>query len=552
VILSVMASPLDAGRLAYENRTWARAYAQLKAADGDAPLGLDDLERLAMAAYLAGAEGDSETAWTRAHQECLRHGDARRAARNSLWLGFVLVLRGDMAPGTGWFARAGRILDDAGSPCAERGLLFVAESLRDLFGGDAAAALTRARDALALGERCADPDVATLGRITCGQALVMAGRQSEGVAELDEAMVAVTADEVSPIVAGLAYCAVIETCQLSFDLRRAAEWTAALSRLCEAQPDLVPYRGQCLVHRAEILQFHGAWMEAMAEAARAQDHLARPPGHPALGAALYRQAELLRLRGELGRAAELYTRASERGRDPQPGLALTRLAEGQATVAGAAIRRALDESTDAVARAHLLAAYVEIVLAAGDVGAARLAADELAAAAVARDAPVLRAMAGHATGTVLLAEGDPAAALPVLRTAWRTWRDLEAPYEAARARVAVGTACRRLGDEEGAALELHAAAGAFRGLGAAVDLARVEQLMSPSTRARGLSGREQEVLAALATGMTNRAIASALFISEKTVARHVANIFHKLGVSSRSAATAYAYEHGLVGHSYTE
>jgi DNA-binding CsgD family transcriptional regulator len=547
-----MAEPLDAGRRSFQLGLWADAHAELAAADDRAPLAVDDLERLAMAAYLVGADSDCEAAWTRAHHDCLHNGDPPRAARNALWLALALILRGELAPAGGWCARAARVLTESGRDCAERGLLLVFSALRMMFAGDPDAALPGFGEALVIAERFGDRDGATLARLGRGQALVLGGQQTEGVAALDEVMVAVTAGEVSPILAGLSYCAVIETCQMTFDLRRAKEWTAALSRWCESQPDLVPYRGQCLIHRAEILQVHGAWPEAMEEAARAHEQLARPPVHPALGAALYRQAELLRLRGELGRAAELYGRASERGRDPQPGLALTRLAEGQLAVADAAIRRALDEAIDPVTRAHLLAAYVEIVLAAGDEDSAQDAADELTMLAAHRDSPVLRAMAAYAAGTVHLARGDGRAALAVLRPAWATWRDLEAPYEAARVRLAVGTACRQLGDEDGAMLEFQAAADAFRALGAQSDLVRTGQLLAPPRPDGLLSGREREVLSVLATGMTNREIAGRLVISEKTVARHVANIFVKLGVSSRSAATAYAYENGVVGRRYTE
>jgi DNA-binding CsgD family transcriptional regulator len=500
-----------------------------------------------------GEDGDGTVIWARAYDECLRRGDAARAARNALWVNFALLLRGEMAPAGGWLARAQRALEGAGD-CVERGGVLIPQAIHHLFEGETPAALSEFSEALAIAERFGDRDVAAMGRLGRGQGLVITGQHVDGYAELDDVMVAVTAGEVSPIVAGLVYCAVIDMCHMTFDLRRAREWTAALSRWCESQPDLVPYRGQCLVHRAEILQIHGEWSDAMDEAERAYERFSRPPGHPAIGDALYRQAELLRLRGEFARAEEMYVRASEHGRQPQPGLALLRLAEGQVPVAAAAIRRAAGESTDPRARLHLMAAHVEVLLAADDVGAARLAADQLAGVAADLGGPALQATAGYATGTVLLAEGDATAALDVLRPAWATWRDLEAPYEAARVRVAVGLACRLLGDDDGAALEFNAAARAFRQLGAVTDLARVEEVSTsePADAACGLTDREVEVLRLLATGMTNRAIAAELVISDKTVARHVFNIFTKLGLSTRAAATAYAYEHQLVRPTYTE
>jgi DNA-binding NarL/FixJ family response regulator len=343
------------------------------------------------------------------------------------------------------------------------------------------------------------------------------------------------------------YCAVIEACHALLDLRRAREWTEALSRWCDAQPDLVPFRGQCLTHRAEIMKLRGAWTDALGEIERACERLLEPPPQAAVADALYDKAELHRLRGEFADAEAAFREASQWGRDPQPGLAQLRLDQADLAPAEAAIRRVVAESRDRDERARLLAAYVEIMLAVDDVAAARPAAEELAHIAIDVGAPFLDATSAYATGSVALADGDAQAAIVSLRTAWTVWCELDTPYEAARARVLIGLACRELGDDDTATMELDIARRAFSQLGAAPDIARLDALVAPSqpTDAAGLTGREVEVIELIAAGKTNRQIAEALFISEKTVARHVSNIFTKLAVSSRSAATAYAYRHGL-------
>jgi len=512
--------------------------------------GPEDLDRLAMASYLLGDEVSSASGWTRAHQAWLEAGLPARAARSAIWLSMSLMFRGEMAPAGGWHARAQRVLDDADLDCAERGLLMMPDALEKLFAGDSHAAedhFVRIDD---IGRRFNDPDVRALGRLGRGQALVQRGEQAAGMASLDESMVSVMADEVTPLIAGLVYCAVIETCHETFDYRRAQEWTAALSRWCDGQPDLVPYRGQCLVHRSEILQLGGEWSGAMDEAKRACAHLSRPPVHPAVGMAHYQQAELHRLRGELSAAEDAYLRAGRFGREPQPGLARLRLAQGRLDAAGESVRRAIDETTDPCGRSRLLAALVDIELAAGDEKAAGSAAAELSEIAARFDNPVARAIAAQANGVVLLAAGDARSALAELRPAWVIWRDVGAPHEAAAVRVLIAQACRLIGDLDGAANELDAARRTFRELGAVPDLLALESAAKGAgampRRACGLTDREVEVLLLIAGGRSNRAIADELFISAKTVARHVSNIFTKLGVSSRAAATAKAFEHQLM------
>jgi len=537
---------LERGRNAYARQAWGEAFAQLSAADRATPLEPADLELLAVAAGLLGRDRDSDDVTARAHHEYLRLGDVPRAARCAFWLGMSLLNRGEMARGGGWLARARRLLDDEQLDCVEQGFALVPVALQAMSQGDVAAAYSTFDQAGKIGDRFGDPDLMTLSRLGRGECLIHLGEIAEGVAWLDEVMVAVTAREVSPIVVGIAYCAVIAACQEIFDLRRAQEWTAALSDWCDSQADLVPFRGQCLVNRAQIMQLHGAWPEAVGEAQRASEFLAGQP--EVAGSVFYQQAELYRLRGEFRKAEEGYRQASEWGRTPQPGLAQLRLAQGNVEPALASIRLAVDQAQDRITRARLLPVFAEIALAAGDVDAARAAADELAKIAADLGAPVLNAISAHARGAVLVSEGDARGALDVLRRAWTAWQELEAPYEAARVRVLIGLACRDLGDEDTGAMELDAARRTFQQLGAGPDLERVEELSRKSApkAAGGLTAREVEVLRLVAAGKTNRAIAEKLVISEKTVARHVSNIFTKLGLSSRSAATAYAYEHDLV------
>ena len=544
---SVAGDALEQGRKAFGDRAWGAAFTLLGEADGAEPLGPDDLDRLGLAACLVGRDDDCDRYWVRAHQAYLDAGDVAGAVRVAAWLGFTFYLVGEEAQASGWLMRAQRLVDEAGLDTVERALLLIAPGLDAMEAGDDAGAAAAFGEAEDIARRFGDADLVALARVGRGQALTRLGRVHEGVGLLDEALVAVTSGEIGPLVSGIAYCASIEAFHEAFDLGRARQWTTALTRWCASQPDLVPFRGNCLVHRVEVMQLGGAWPQALDEARRACDLLSQPP-QPGAGEAHYLEGELHRLAGRFDEAEEAYRAAAELGRPPQPGLALMRLAQDRPDAAAATSRRVVDETTDRVGRCRVLPAHVEILLAVGDVAGARAAADELAGIVAGHDAPLLRAVADTATGSVLLAEGDAPGACVTLRRAWRAWCDLDAPYQAARARVLLGMACRRMGDDDGAAFELDAARAMFRRLGATVDLTRVPDAAPPAPprAAGGLTAREVEVLGLIASGRTNRAIAEALFISEKTVARHVSNIFTKLGLGSRSAATAYAYEHGLV------
>ena len=532
----------DQGRAAFEREAWADAYAYLAEADIEM-LELDDLECLSVAAYLTGRSNESIRSWERAHHGWAARGDIRRAARASFWLVFELLNQYDLAIGSGWIDRTQRLLEHEGD-CVEVGYLRYASGLLTIFQGDPEAAEALFGEALATGERFRDTELVTLARIGRGRCLVYLGRVAEGIALLDEAMVAVGAREVSPVAVGDAYCTVIEGCEELFDIHRVRAWTDAFYAWCEAQPQLVMYRGSCFVHRAELLALSGRWHEAFDEIDSALNRISNPRDAAALGAAFYLRGELHRLRGSWDEASGAYRQANELGREPQPGLALLRVAQGRTAAAVAAIRRVLDESQDPLSRSRVLGAFVEIMCLAGDPAAALAAAQELEAIASELNRPWLRAMASTALGRAGLATSDVRAALGTLRTAWRVWNELEMPYEAARVRTLIANACAALGDDDGEQMERDAARATFEQLGAAPDLAL--SAGGASSPANGLTARELEVVRLLATGATNRAIARELRISEKTVATHVGHMFTKLGVESRSALTAYAYEHGLV------
>jgi ATP/maltotriose-dependent transcriptional regulator MalT len=535
---------LELGRQAFARRSWREAYERLAAAGSPE---IDDLEHLAVAAYLVGRDEESTRAWEQAHLACLSAGDLDRAARNGFWLALTLALRGEMARSDGWRARGERLIEEAGPSCSARGYLLMAEFLDALMAGDPATAHQRAGGMVEIAHGCGDVDLLAFGLLGSGQSLLAMGDVDRGVRLLDEAMVSVTTGEVGPIAAGIIYCAVIEACADAFDVRRAAEWTEALHDWCASDPDLVPYRGQCMVHRSEVLQARGEWSAALMEAEQASVRLA-DPFHPALGVARYQEGELHRLRGEFEASAEAYRAAAELGRDPAPGVALLRLAEGDVDSAGIAIRRMLAEG-EPRHRPLVLAAAVEIHLARGDLDEARATSDELAGFADLVDMPLLHAIADGAAGAVLLAEGDPGGALVRLRRAGAAWRTLGIPYDAARARVRVAIACQALGDHAAAELEAGAARATFEHLGARPAIEWMESLAGGGDQAGNtlpLTEREMEVLRLIATGRTNREIAAELVISVHTVSRHVQNIFLKLDLSTRAAATAYAYEHHLL------
>ncbi len=533
----------ERGRTAVAGRVWSEAYACLAQAHRSGCLDAADLDRLAVAAYLVGCDREADEYAAQSFHAWLDSAEPRRASRRAAWLGLQLLLRSEDVRSRAWFARAAEVVRDLGDDAApERGLLLVPVGLGQLGGAPEAAASTFA-EVTALGRRCREPDLVALGELGQGQAALAKGDVAQAMARLDEAMLAVVSDEVSTEAAGIVYCAVIGECEASFDLARARQWTSALDLWCQQQPGLVPFRGICLVHRAHLMQLSGEWSDAVDEADHACSLL---NSHPAAGDAYYRLGELHRLRGRYADAERCFREAVRWLADPQPGQALLRLAQGRHAEAASAMRRALDAQPSGLGRARLLPAYVRIMLEVGEPEAARQAAADLSGVATRVGVPLLTALAAEVEGACALSDGDGITGLTHLRVAWRAWQALGTPYESAQVRLLMARCHLLIGDVGAADLELEAAGWVFEHLDAAPDLERVRRLSSRGGPAGPLTGREVEVLRLVATGTTNRAIAAELFVSEKTVARHLSNIFVKLDVRSRAGATAYAYQHQLV------
>ena len=535
---------IDQARAAVERKAWSEAFELLNDLEtiGLAP---EDLERLADAAWWTGRMEESIVARQKAYTGYAEAGDDRRAGWMAARLCLDHFLRDEPAVGAGWFARMQRHAKEL-PECVELGFATLLEATVLRFTGDPASAFPLAERAAEIGQRFGDRELLVMAIHTQGLILITQGRVADGVPLLDEAMTSVVAGELSDLFTGAVYCNVIGACLEIADVRRAGDWAEAARAWAESLPPESPYPGMCRINRAQLANLRGEWSRAEAEAIRATEELIG--FSPALAAeALYETGEVRRRRGDLAGAEEAFERAHELGVEPQPGLALLRLAQGKVDAALTALRTAvMGASGNRLRRARLQGALADVALAAGDLDGARAAADEADSIARETDAPVLAASAATVRGSVLLAEGDVPGALASLRRAGALWQELRLPYEGARARMAYGLALREAGDEDDARFELRVALAAFERLGAARDAARASDLMGgPAALPGGLTAREAEVLRLVASGKTNRDIAVELVISEHTVARHLQNMFGKLGVTTRSAAAAFAYEHGL-------
>jgi DNA-binding CsgD family transcriptional regulator/tetratricopeptide (TPR) repeat protein len=552
-----MPNDLEHSRACYDRGAWDEAFEGFRLADQNAPLACDDLQRLGIAAYLIGHELEFERYFDRLHRAQLEQGHREPAARSAFWLGLTLLFRGETAQSNAWIARGQRFVEKL--DCVEHGYLMLPGIERILREGNAVEAQARAARATAIGERFGDAELIATARHVEGRALIDQRQIVAGLELLDETMLAVIGGELPPLTTALMYCSVLEACKKVYALGRAREWTSAFARWCERQSESLAFSSTCLGYRPEVRQSHGEWSAALEDVCRACDRAARGHRKPP-GAALYQRGEIHRLRGEHPEAEEAYREASELGYEPQPGLALLRVAQGQVDAACAAMRRMLHTTTRPSKRARLLPSCIEVMLAADAIDEARDAWRELRELSDALDADALRAAAAEAEGTIDLAEARPDAALGPLRRAFEWWTQLDMPYDTARARALIGVACLALHDEETTRLELAAARTVFERLSARGDLARIDRACPeacPEGQRRSvnplgkraemkLSPREREVLRLIAEGGTNKAIAARLSVSERTVDRHVSNILVKLAVPTRAAAIAFAYQHELL------
>nr|WP_147998545.1 helix-turn-helix transcriptional regulator [Streptomyces sp. uw30]TXS43293.1 LuxR family transcriptional regulator [Streptomyces sp. uw30] len=546
------ADTLRRARDAAAHEAWAVAYRLLDGLD-TALLTPDDCAAFADAAWWTSRIEESIVQRMRAYSGYVAAGAARQAGHMAWLLFYEHQLAGRAAVAAGWLRRARRQLRDE-PECVEQCYLAWVDTEDAQRRGAFDEAMTAARHMSAIARRGGSPDLLAMGLQAQAGVLVAQERVGEGLDLLDEAMCAAMAGELSSFFTGWVYCLGLQQSMACVDLERAAEWTDAAMRWCAAMPAENNFRGLCRVHRVQVLELRGGWPQALTEAELTCAELL-PYERRSAAEAVYLVGQIQRRRGELTAAEESYDRTHELGRDPQPGLALLRLAQGKADASATALRLALTEAPEAgpLERCALLAAQVEVSLALCRTAEARAAAEQLQALAgdwqrrCGSETTPLHASAAAAGGAVAFAARDLDRALPRLRRALMLWLELRVPYEAAQVRMTLAAADRAAGDAEGARMELRAAEQEFRRLGAVPDARRAAALLADVRRPRpgGLTEREIQVLRLVAAGRTNRAVATELVISEHTVARHLNNIFAKLDVSSRAAATAYAYRHGL-------
>jgi DNA-binding NarL/FixJ family response regulator len=522
-------------------------YRDLRSAADVHSLTAEQYEALADAAFGTGRIEESFEVRAQAYAGFDEAGDVLGAGRNATWLAFAYFATGRPAIGGGWMRRAESALAGRENDREYGELLLLqahgAQAMGELNASDGAATA-----ALDLGKRLRDADLQALALQLLGSNLLLRGDATAGMANYDDSMMFAVEGRLSPMALGQAYCSMIATCEEIGDVRRVAEWTTALRQWTERHP-FAMFPGICRVHRATVLRRHGSWADAEAEARQACDELESMRMLDIAAAAYVEIGEVRRRIGDLDGAEAAFRRSEEITGQTSVGFALVRLAQGKIDVASGISERAVAATPPgSLARAAVLPVEVHVAIAADDLARARSAVAELEDIASTYRGPALIAAAATARGRLQLAEGDCGTACATLHSALRAWLDLDVPHEAATVRLLIGEGCRESGDQEGATSAFAAAAREFERLGATLDVRRARDSLDRPSQPGGLTEREAEVLSLVATGLTNKEIAARLFVSDKTVARHLSNIFVKLGVSSRAAATAFAFEHGVAGH----
>ena len=527
---------LRAARTAHVRRDWRVAYDAFVRAGEDTPLCTDDLDAMAVAAWRLGRGKESLRVAERVFAQLART-DPPSAAMKAVDLALAWLTRGDVNIGQGWMNRARRLLDGAPEGTTH-GYLAYLDALTAVMTGDAQALRQRVHELREMCGRLDSPAVTALCNVAEALAAIGDARMAEAYGLIDEAMLPVLADQVPIDWAGDIYCVVLNQCHRLADLPRMRAWTQSMERWCTDFAPSANYGGVCDVHRLQLMagtDDYGRLEARLVGASRSLEEV----NSWAAGAGYYELGEVRRLRGDTDGAFAAFARARALGIEPQPGQALLRCRIGDSDTAWTELRVAL-AGEDRLGRMRLLRGAVEVALARGGLDEAERHCAELESGAEAFGTPGFRAWAAHARGAILARREQHTAALERLEAALREYRTQQSRYETAQVYEWMAIAHRGLGEDDLAAADLATAESIYTQLG--VEPAQVCGSGSPG----GLTRREIEILTRIASGATNKQVAEQIFISERTVGRHLANIFSKLGVSTRTAAVTWAYTNNVV------